>query len=81
MRDALGTPARENEKSIRKFKRRIAEHKEKIVSPEKYYKDWDELKPGHQANVMKDWSTEIKGWEEQIEWLEEILEERVTHGE
>jgi len=28
---------------------------------------------------MEKWATEIKGWEEQIEWLKAILEERLNY--
>ena len=50
------------------------------MNPIKYYPDWDKLDPKQrEALVNKKWPAEIKGYEEQRDILQSILNERLSY--
>lgn len=64
------------EKSIKNWYKRIAEHKEKILHPEKYEKDWDTISEAHRAGEIKHWQHEVQIFEDNIRQAEEELKKR-----
>ena len=80
VRDYLDKPAKEIQKGINSYEKQIAIHKEKIMTPTKYYPDWDKLDPRQrEALINKKWPAEIKGYEEQKAVLQSILNERLPY--
>lgn len=63
-------------KALRKYKRRIAEHEEKINNPRGYISDWDELDERAQMGKIKHWRKEIRNFNESIQNRIEELKER-----
>lgn len=64
------------EKSIDTYmngKRGIKTHLDKIANPQKYVKDWDNLRQGHRDNLMNGWKTEIQNNYEKIDILNDLL--------
>ena len=80
VRDYLDKPAKEIQKGINSYEKQITIHEDKIVNPIKYYPDWDKLDPKQrEALVNKKWPAEIKGYEEQRDILQSILNERLSY--
>jgi len=76
-KDYLNKTDKELEKGIRSFEKQIRMHQDKIKNPKKYIKEWDDMDPRKQKNVIAEkWPNDIKRHKEQKRILEGILEER-----
>ena len=65
----------ELQKGIDSFRKRIAEHLDKISNPGKYIEEWRMLdKRQQEALINKKWPSEINEFKEQQEILEKILQ-------
>lgn len=70
-------PDKELDKGIRKYRRRIEEHYDKIADPEKYFPDWKNFHPNRKKDLVNNhWPNDIKRLKEQQEILECILKNR-----
>lgn len=67
---------RELEKSIRNWKKRIAEHQDKISHPEKYDEFWDIMSETLRNGEIKHWKHEIKTFQDNIQQAEAELKKR-----
>jgi hypothetical protein len=69
---------REIDKSIRSFETNIAKHLDYIADPlKKVSKDvWDRMDPRQQQGLIEHWNKEIQDWQQQIEILRRIRQER-----
>ena len=63
-------------RSIRKLRRRISEHEDKVAHPEKYSSDWDNLSERRRQKRLEYWKTEIKEFEKSIQRRVSELERR-----
>ena len=80
VKDYLEKPAKEIQKGINSYEKQIALHKDKIANPAKHCADWNNLDPRRQqALINKKWPAEIKGYEEQKNVLQSILNERLSY--
>ena len=78
LKDYSTKPNREIEKGIRSFEKQISKHKDKITNPSKAIPHWNKLDVRQQkALINKKWPSEIKGFEEQRDILQSILDERI----
>jgi hypothetical protein len=72
-----GKTAKEILKGINSYEKQIALHKDKIMSPSKYYPDWNKLDPRRRlALIDKKWPAEIECCTEQMKVLQTILEQK-----
>lgn len=77
LKDYSVKPSREIEKGIRSFEKQISKHKDKIANPSNSVPQWNKLDVREQeALITKKWLSEIKGFEEQRDILQSILDER-----
>lgn len=63
-------------RSIRKLRRRILEHKEKVEHPEQHSVDWEELSEKRRQKRLEYWQTEIKEFEKSIQRRIDELKKR-----
>lgn len=64
------------EKSIRRWKKRVAEHIEKIAHPEEHDEFWDVMDEVQRNGEIKHWKHEIKVFEDNIKQAEDELKKR-----
>ena len=70
-------PTKEIEKGIKSFEKQIKLHHDKINNPRKHTNDWDNLRPAHQQDLMKNkWPSDIARHKELKNILEGILRGR-----
>ena len=50
-----------------------------MADQKKHCSDWNDVTQQTRNGRLEHWAKEIKGWEEQIEWLEAVLEERLNY--
>lgn len=67
---------RQLEKSIRRWKKRVAEHIEKIAHPEEHDEFWDVMDEVQRSGEIKHWKHEIKIFEDNIKQAEDELKKR-----
>lgn len=67
---------RQLEKSIRNWKKRVAEHQDKIANPEKYDQFWDIMSEEQRNGEIKHWTHEIKIFQDNIQQAEDELRKR-----
>lgn len=67
---------RQLEKSIKRWKMRVAEHADKIAHPEKYDEFWDVMTEVQRNGEIKHWKHEIKVFEDNIKQAEAELKKR-----
>lgn len=80
IKESLTKPIKEVEKSIRSYEKQILIHKDKIANPSKYCPEWEKMNTQRRdALINKKWPTEINGYREQQDILQEILKERVSY--
>ncbi len=65
-------------KTIASLEIRISEHKQKIVSPESFYPDWESFDERQKAGFRRHWEKEIVNFKSQ---LKEARNELATRGE
>ena len=63
-------------RSIRRLKRRILEHREKIANPEAYSLDWDRLSEERKQRRLEYWENEIQEFEKSIQRRIDELKKR-----
>lgn len=63
-------------RSIRKLKKRIFEHQDKISNPERYSEDWSKLSVERKEKRLEYWRTEIAEFEKSIQRRIDELEKR-----
>ena len=63
-------------RSIRKLRRRILEHEEKIAHPEEHCTDWSELSEARKKKRLEYWETEIKEFGKSIQRRIDELKKR-----
>lgn len=68
-------------KSIASWETNIAEHKEKIANPKKFYSDWDEMDTRYKEGLKRHWEKEIRVFENDIKEASEELERREKQNE
>lgn len=64
------------EKSIKKWKERIAEHKEKIAHPAEHDEQWETMTETHRKGEIKHWQHEIQIFQDNIQQAEDELKKR-----
>lgn len=64
------------EKSIKAWKSKVEEHREKISAPEKFYPDWDSFDERYKLGNIKHWQKEIDNFKTDISRAEEELKKR-----
>lgn len=64
------------EKSIKAWKSKVEEHREKISAPEKFYPDWDSFDERYKLGNIKHWQKEIDNFKTGISRAEEELKKR-----
>lgn len=80
IKESLTKPIKEVEKSIRSYEKQILIHKDKIANPSKYCPEWEKMNTQRRdALINKKWPTEINGYREQQDILQEILKERISY--
>lgn len=80
IKESLTKPIKEVQKSIRSYEKQILIHKDKIANPSKYCPEWEKMNTQRRdALINKKWPTEIHGYREQQNILQEILKERVSY--
>ena len=68
-------------RALRAYRKRIAEHEEKINNPQKYIPGWEELDIREQNGKIKHWRKEIRNFNESIENRINELKERGDYDE
>ena len=63
-------------RAIKKYKKRIDEHNEKIKNPEKYIEDWQSLSSMKQEGLKRHWNKEIRNFNNSIDDRVAELKER-----
>ena len=58
-------------KSIKSYKKQIAKHQQKILTPEKFVSNWDKKSKVEKTGLIKYWEKEIKNFNNQIKKLED----------
>lgn len=74
-----GLPKQESasiKRSVRKLKRRILEHEDKIAHPEVYSADWETLSDYRKAKRLEYWRTEIEEFKKSIQRRADELRKR-----
>lgn len=64
------------EKSIKAWKSKVEEHREKISAPEKFYPDWDSFDERYKLGNIKHWQKEIDNFKTDISRAEKELKKR-----
>lgn len=65
-------------RAIRKYRRQIEEHRNKILTPNKYINDWDKLDSREQTGLKKHWEKEINNFSQSIQ---ERVDELMSRGD
>jgi hypothetical protein len=74
LKNYLNKPPEELRRGIASLKKQIAQHQDKISSPEKHIPDWSSLDPRKREALLKQkWPEDIHRQTEQLEILEELL--------
>lgn len=68
-------------RAIRRYQKRIDEHKDKISHPEKYVRDWDTYDIRRQNGLLKHWNKEIQNFSVSIQRREDELKKRGDYDE
>lgn len=68
-------------RAMRKYKKRIEEHKDKISQPHKYIKNWDALDQRKKDGMIRHWQKEMDNFQESIENRIHELKERGEYNE
>lgn len=68
-------------RSVRKLKRRIWEHEDKIAHPEAYSADWETLSDYRKAKRLEYWRTEIEEFKKSIQRRADELRKRGEHSD
>lgn len=63
-------------RAIRRYQKRINEHKDKISHPEKYVRDWDTYDGRRRNGLLKHWNKEIQNFSVSIQRREDELKRR-----
>ncbi|MGL4347929.1 MAG: hypothetical protein ACRCSV_00500 [Chlamydiales bacterium] len=80
IKESLTKLTKEVEKSIRSSEKQILIHKDKIANPSKYCPEWEKMNTQRRdALINKKWPTEINGYREQQDILQESLKERISY--
>jgi|JFJP01.1.fsa_nt_gi hypothetical protein len=77
MLEYLNKHENELKRGIRSIEKQIIEHQNKILDPQKYCPDWDNIRPLQKEDLVKNkWNNDIKRQKEQKQILECILKNR-----
>ena len=68
-------------RSIRRYKKRIDEHKDKISHPEKYVRDWGTYDDRKRNGLLKHWNKEIINFSDSIQRRADELKKRGDYDE
>lgn len=68
-------------RAIRRYQKRIDEHKDKISHPEKYVLDWDTYDGRRRNGLLKHWNKEIQNFSVSIQRREDELKKRGDYDE
>ena len=68
-------------RAIRKYQKRIEEHKSKINNPQEYIEDWDSLPAMKQEGLKRHWNKEINNFNTSIDDRIAELKERGDYNE
>lgn len=63
-------------RAIRKYRKRIIQHNDKISNPEKYISNWESLSSIEQAGIIRSWEREIRNFYNSISDRIEELKKR-----
>ena len=63
-------------RAIRRYQKRIDEHKDKTSHPEKYVRDWDTYDDRRRSGLLKHWNKEIRNFSVSIQRREDELKRR-----
>lgn len=63
-------------RAIRKYKKRIEEHRDKISNPQKYVSNWDSFDDRKKTGLLKHWNREISNFSDSIRRREDELKKR-----
>ena len=68
-------------RAMRKYKKRIEEHEDKINNPKKYIPDWESYDERKKQGLKKHWQKEISNFNESIDNRIEELKKRGDYDE
>ena len=68
-------------RAMRKYRKRIEEHQDKISQPHKYIKNWDALDQRKKEGMIRHWQKEMNNFQESIQNRVEELKERGEYNE
>ena len=68
-------------RAIRKYQKRIDEHKDKVSHPEKYVREWNTYDDRKRNGLLKHWNKEIWNFSVSIQRREDELNRRGDHDE
>ena len=68
-------------RAIRKYKKNIELHNDKIAHPEQYCNDWDSKDPRKKDGLIKHWKKEIRDAQQSIDDRIEELKRRGDYDE
>ncbi|MDD7740679.1 MAG: minor capsid protein [Lachnospiraceae bacterium] len=68
-------------RAIRKYRKQISEHEDKISHPEQHIMDWDSLDPRMQEGLKRHWNKEIRNFNQSIQDRVEELKVRGDYDE
>lgn len=71
---------KELNKSKKSLEKRIAEHENKIKSPESFYPDWNRFTEREKEGYKRHWKREIRAWKTQIKQIENEKARRKSNG-
>ena len=68
-------------RAMRKYKKRIEEHKEYISNPKSHCPNWNELSDNQKSGLIRHWEKEIRNFEESIQNRIDELKKRGEYDE
>lgn len=68
-------------RAMRKYEKRIEEHKEYISNPKSHCPNWDSLSDNQKSGLIRHWEKEIRNFEESIQNRVDELKERGEYDE
>ena len=67
---------RQRQKATDSYREQVELHLDKILLPQKYVEDWDDLRDTHKAALIRNWKKEVEDRLEQIEILKGYEDEK-----
>lgn len=64
-------------KSIRSFEKQVAEHVEKIMNPEKFIPNWEQVDERKKPGIIKDWTSHMEKNKKNLDVARKVREERM----